>query len=77
MFLKLENPEMDDFEEKYFGFKGKIIRKISIFWENTVKVFNGYPCKNLTKCFASYLFHNIKQQQKIEEKTFTIYSFYS
>jgi len=32
MFLKQEKSEIDDFEEKQFGSKGKILRQISIYY---------------------------------------------
>ena len=43
MFLKQEKPEMDEFER---NLKKKYFKQI--FW----KVFNGYPCKNVTNIFA-------------------------
>ena len=55
MFLKQEKPEVDDFEEekKTLFLKEKfqyfnILRK---YFEK-VQVFNGYPCKNVTKYLA-------------------------
>ena len=49
MFLKQDKPEMDGFEkEEKNGYKGKY----SIFLENCDnQVFNGYPCKNITKYY--------------------------
>ena len=44
MFLKQENSEMDDFEErKTLVLKEKL---------NNFQVFNGYPCKNVAKYFC-------------------------
>ena len=41
-------------KNKNFGSNGKILRKISIFYENIV--LNGYPYKNVTKYFCIF-FH--------------------
>ena len=51
--------------EKTFGSKGKILRKISIFYENigeNVQYFFGYPCKNVT-CIFFHLFFSFSEKK--------------
>ena len=37
--MKQERPKMDDLKKKIFVCKGTILRKISIFYENILKMF--------------------------------------
>ena len=49
MFLKQEKPEMDNLEEKNLVLKEKYLDKFQYFKKI---VFNGNPCKNVTKYFC-------------------------